>query len=105
MIRTTSLPHALAGCSRPLVASDDRRYAEASRRRQRRIVSSRDKESHGPERHEFRAGSMTCRIALSPARRRWRVQVYTNGWPTKTTLRATRWTNRRRRSMGDRLPC
>ena len=49
----------------------------------KRIVLIAGKPSHPPGMHEFRAGSMLLQKALSGVKG-VTVQVYTNGWPTKT---------------------
>ena len=48
-----------------------------------RIVLIAGRPSHGPGMHEHRAGSMLLQKALS-GRRDVTVEVFTNGWPTKT---------------------
>jgi hypothetical protein len=49
----------------------------------KRIVIIAGKPSHPPGMHEFRAGSMLLQKALSGVKG-VTVEVYTNGWPTKT---------------------
>lgn len=49
----------------------------------KRIVLIAGKPSHPPGMHEFRAGSMLLQKALGGVKG-VTVQVYTNGWPTKT---------------------
>jgi type 1 glutamine amidotransferase len=49
----------------------------------KRIVLIAGKPSHPPGMHEFRAGSMLLQKALSGVKG-VTVQVYTNGWPTRT---------------------
>jgi hypothetical protein len=49
----------------------------------KRIVLIAGKASHGPGEHEFRAGSMLLQKALAGVNG-VTVEVYTNGWPTKT---------------------
>jgi hypothetical protein len=49
----------------------------------RRIVLIAGRPSHPPGMHEFRAGSMLLQKALGGVRG-VAVEVYTNGWPTKT---------------------
>ena len=50
---------------------------------EKRIVLIAGKPSHPPGMHEFRAGSMLLQKALSGVKG-VTVQVYTNGWPTRT---------------------
>ena len=54
----------------------------------KRIVLIAGRASHGPGEHEFRAGSMLLQKALSGVNG-ITVDVYTNGWPSKTVDGAT----------------
>jgi type 1 glutamine amidotransferase len=57
--------------------------AEPAAQVQKRIVLIAGRPSHGPGDHEFRAGSMLLQKALSGIPN-LQVDVYTNGWPTRT---------------------